>query len=95
MNLYFIWYFNEFLKLKNNKAKEGNTAEPQKIKEGWPKKYPVSEKDTDIKGINLFDTEGIEKTGENGPVEKIYWLKGKANRKEQKVRKKIQSEHWH
>ena len=57
---------NEFLKLKNNKAKEGDTAEPQKIGEGWPKKYPVSEDDTDIKGINLYDTEGIEKTGENG-----------------------------
>jgi len=55
---------NEFLKLKENQAKEGNTAEPQKI-ENWPKKYPVSEKDTNIVGINLYDTEGIEKTGDN------------------------------
>ena len=56
---------NEFLQLKDNKAKEGETADPQKIEEGWPKKYPVFQSDTDIKGINLFDTEGIEKKGEN------------------------------
>ena len=56
---------NEFLRLKNNQAKEGNTPDPQKIEAGWPKKYPVDEKDTDIIGINLYDTEGIEKTGEN------------------------------
>ena len=56
---------NEFLQLKDNKAKEGETADPQKIAEGWPKKYPVFQSDTDIKGINLYDTEGIEKKGEN------------------------------
>ena len=56
---------NEFLQLKDNKAKEGETAEPQKIAEGWPKKYPVFQSDTDIRGINLYDTEGIEKKGEN------------------------------
>ena len=55
---------NEFLQLKNNKAEEGNTSDPQKI-DKWPKKYPVNENDTNIKGINLFDTEGIEKCGEN------------------------------
>ena len=54
---------NEFLQLKNNKAEEGNT-DPQKI-DKWPKKYPVNVNDTNIKGINLFDTEGIEKCGEN------------------------------
>ena len=51
---------NGFLQLKNNIAKEGNTAEPQKI-DNWPKKYPVSKNDSDIRGINLYDTEGIEK----------------------------------
>ena len=55
---------NAFLHLKNNFAKEGDTATPQKI-DNWPKKYPVSEKDSDISGINLYDTEGIEKTGTN------------------------------
>ena len=56
---------NGFLHLKKNMAKEGDTAEPQKIGV-WPKKYPVNPRDTDIDGINLFDTEGIEKKGENG-----------------------------
>ena len=55
---------NEFLQLKKNIAKEGETADPQKI-DNWPKKYPVSQEDTDVVGINLYDTEGIEKTGEN------------------------------
>ena len=55
---------NEFLQLKNNKAKEGVTSEPQIIEGGWPKKYPVEEKDTDLLGINLYDTEGIEKKRE-------------------------------
>ena len=55
---------NGFLQLKNNTAQEGNTAEPQKI-DNWPKKYPVSKEDSDIMGINLYDTEGIEKTGKN------------------------------
>ena len=55
---------NGFLKLKNNLAPEGNTATPQKI-DNWPKKYPVSENDSDVNGINLYDTEGIEKTGKN------------------------------
>lgn len=55
---------NGFLQLKNNISQEGNTAEPQRI-DNWPKKYPISEKDSDIVGINLYDTEGIEKTGEN------------------------------
>ena len=56
---------NKFLQLKNNKAKEGVTSEPQIIEGGWPKKYPVEEKDTDLLGINLYDTEGIEKKGKN------------------------------
>ena len=56
---------NEFLKLKNSKAKEGDSATPQKIDE-WPKRYPIKENDSNIVGINLYDTEGIEKTGENG-----------------------------
>ena len=56
---------NGFLRLKNNLAKEGDTADPQKI-DFWPKKYPISPKDSDIVGINLYDTEGIEKAGENG-----------------------------
>ena len=56
---------NGFLHLKNNIAKEEDTAELQKIGI-WPKKYPINENDTDIVGINLFDTEGIEKTGDNG-----------------------------
>ena len=51
---------NGFLHLKKNMAKEGDTAEPQKIGV-WPKKYPVNARYTDIDGINLFDTEGIEK----------------------------------
>lgn len=55
---------NGFLKLKNNNAEEGNTANPQKIG-NWPKKYPICKNDSDIIGINLFDTEGIEKTGAN------------------------------
>ena len=54
---------NEFLNLKDNKAPEGKTAVPQKINE-WPKKYPVNPGDTEIKGINIYDTEGIEKTDE-------------------------------
>ena len=54
---------NEFLNLKDNKAPEGKTAIPQKINE-WPKKYPVNPGDTEIKGINIYDTEGIEKTDE-------------------------------
>ena len=56
---------NEFLKLKNSKAKEGDSATPQKIDE-WPKRYPIKENDSNIVGINLYDIEGIEKTGENG-----------------------------
>ena len=54
---------NEFLDLKDNKAPEGKTAIPQII-DDWPKKYPVNPGDTEIKGINIYDTEGIEKTKE-------------------------------
>lgn len=54
---------NEFLELKNNKAPEGNSAIPQEI-ENWPKKYPVNPNDTSLQGINIYDTEGIEKTSE-------------------------------
>ena len=54
---------NEFLELKDNKAPEGKTAIPQII-DNWPKKYPVNQGDTEIKGINIYDTEGIEKTKE-------------------------------
>ena len=56
---------NGVLRLKKNLAEEGDTAVPQKIG-NWPKKYPVTEMDSDIKGINLYDTEGIQKNGENG-----------------------------
>ena len=41
-------------------AKEGNEGEAQKIK-GWKKKYPINENDkVSIKGLNIWDTEGIE-----------------------------------
>ena len=50
---------NGVLNLKNNKANEAENVEPQII-EGWKKKYPIEEVDSDIKGLNLWDTEGIE-----------------------------------
>ena len=52
---------NGFLKLKKNLAEEGNTAKPQKIPDGWPKRYPIDPSDAEVKGIRLYDTEGIEK----------------------------------
>ena len=54
---------NNFLDLKKNKAKEGKTEQPEKIF-GWAKKYPKEEEDTDIKGLNLWDTEGIQFSNE-------------------------------
>ena len=56
---------NEFLQLKNNKAPEGNDYKSMKIKL-WPKKYPISENDSPIENINLYDTEGIEKSKKEG-----------------------------
>ena len=50
---------NNILELKNNMAKV-NSNEPQKIEEGWPKKYPVNKKDTEINWLEIYDTEGIE-----------------------------------
>ena len=50
---------NNIFELKNNKAKV-NSSEPQSIEEGWPKKYPVNKDDTNIKWLEIYDTEGIE-----------------------------------
>lgn len=50
---------NNIFELKNNKAKV-NSSEPQSIVEGWPKKYPVNKDDTNIKWLEIYDTEGIE-----------------------------------
>ena len=50
---------NNILELTNNKAKI-NSTEPQRIEEGWPKKYPVNKDDTNIKWLEIYDTEGIE-----------------------------------
>ena len=48
---------NGVLNLKANKANEGKTEKPKYI-EGW-KKYPIEENDSDIKGLNIWETEGI------------------------------------
>jgi hypothetical protein len=50
---------NNIFELKNNKAKT-NTNDCQNIEEGWPKKYPVNKEDTNIKWLEIYDTEGIE-----------------------------------
>ena len=50
---------NNLLELTNNKAKI-NATDPQRIEEGWPKKYPVNKDDTKIKWLEIYDTEGIE-----------------------------------
>ncbi len=50
---------NNIFELKNNKTKT-NTNDCQKIEEGWPKKYPVNKEDTNIKWLEIYDTEGIE-----------------------------------
>ena len=50
---------NGVLNLKKNKANESLNVEPQTI-EGGKKKYPIEEIDSDIKGLNLWDTQGIE-----------------------------------
>lgn len=55
---------NGVLNLKENEAIEGEDETPQKI-EGFLKKYPINCKDTDVKGINLWDTEGIEFSNKN------------------------------
>ena len=49
---------NCILELKNNKAEEGHTVKPMNL-ESW-KKYPYNSEDTDIKGIQLWDSKGIE-----------------------------------
>ena len=49
---------NCILELKNNKAEEGHTVKPMNL-ESW-KKYPYNSEDTDIKGIQLWDSRGIE-----------------------------------
>ena len=60
---------NSVLQLKKNKAKEGDTEKPQKI-DGWTKIYPISEEDSDTKGLNLWDTEGIQFSNEeNNDIE--------------------------
>jgi len=55
---------NGVLNLKSNKANEATNAEPQSI-EGWKRKYPITEDDSEIKGLNLWDTEGIEFSKKN------------------------------
>ena len=55
---------NGVLNLKKNKAKEGENGLPQIIDE-WKKKYPIEEDDSDIKGLNIWDTEGIEFSKKN------------------------------
>lgn len=50
---------NNILKLDQNKAMI-NSSEPQKIEGGWPKKYPINKDDTNIKWLEIYDTEGIE-----------------------------------
>ena len=55
---------NGILKLKHNKAEEQDNFEPMHI-EGWTKKYPINEEDTELKKINLWDTEGIELSNDN------------------------------
>ena len=49
---------NNIFELKNNKAKT-NTNEPQKIVKRI-KKYQVNKEDTNIKWLEIYDTEGIE-----------------------------------
>ena len=56
---------NEFLQLKNNKAEEGKSYKPMRI-DKWPKKYPLNEDDSPFDNINLYDTEGIEKSNKEG-----------------------------
>ena len=55
---------NGVLNLRQNEAKEGENETPQKI-EGFLKKYPIKSEDTKVKGINLWDTEGIEFSNKN------------------------------
>ena len=55
---------NGVLNLKSKKAKESTSVEPQSI-DGWKQKYPITEDDSDIKGLNLWDTEGIEFSKKN------------------------------
>ena len=55
---------NGVLNLNQNEAKEGENETPQKI-EGFLKKYPIKSEDTKVKGINLWDTEGIEFSNKN------------------------------
>ena len=67
---------NEFLKLENNKSEEGKGHKPMKI-DSWPKKYPINEDDSPIKNINLYDTEGIEKSCKDGNDINSHFLKVK------------------
>ena len=55
---------NGVLNLKSKKANEATNVEPQGI-DGWKQKYPITEDDSDIKGLNLWDTEGIEFSKKN------------------------------
>ena len=50
---------NNILELNKNKAIINDT-DPQRIEGGWPKKYPVNKNDTNIKWLEIYDTEGIE-----------------------------------
>ena len=65
---------NEFLKLEKNKAEEGKSYKPMKI-DSWPKKYPINEKDSPIKRIYLYDSEGIEKANNDGNDINSHFLK--------------------
>ena len=67
---------NEFLKLEKNKSEEGKGHKPMKI-DFWPKKYPIYEDDSPIKNINLYDTEGIEKSCKYGNDINSHFLKVK------------------
>ena len=53
------------MQLKENKAEEGKSSKSMRI-DLWPKKYPINEEDSPIENINLYDTEGIEKTNKEG-----------------------------
>ena len=55
---------NGVLNLKQNEAIEGEDETPQRI-EGFLKKYPINDEDTNVKGIYLWDTEGIEFSNKN------------------------------
>ena len=43
--------------------------------DSWPKKYPINEKDSPIKRIYLYDSEGIEKANNDGNDINSHFLK--------------------